>query len=80
MQAAAKKYGFEYKRFAANFNPATQIKQVQNAITEGFDGYLFAPTAAAPGCTMWKRHLVPTGKPCDPLRRAPYRDETGCSK
>ena len=27
-----------YKRFAANFNPATQIKQVQNAITEGFDG------------------------------------------
>ena len=47
LEAAAQKYGFTYKRFAANFNPATQIKQVQNAITEGFDGYLFAPTAAA---------------------------------
>jgi len=63
LQAAADKYGFEFKRFAANFNPAEQVKQVQNAVTEGFDGFLFAPTAAAPSCTMWKRHLVPTGKP-----------------
>jgi ABC-type sugar transport system substrate-binding protein len=63
LQAAADKYGFEFKRFAANFNPAEQIKQVQNAVTEGFDGFLFAPTAAAAACTMWKRYLVPTGKP-----------------
>ena len=63
LEAAAQKYGFAYKRFAANFNPATQIKQVQNAITEGFDGYLFAPTAAAPACSMWKRHLEPLDEP-----------------
>ena len=63
LEAAAQKYGFTYKRFAANFNPATQIKQVQNAITEGFDGYLFAPTAAAPACSMWKRHLMPLDEP-----------------
>ena len=63
LEAAAQKYGFTYKRFAANFNPATQIKQVQNAITEGFDGYLFAPTAAAPACSMWKRHLEPLDEP-----------------
>ena len=63
LEAAAQKYGFTYKRFAANFNPAAQIKQVQNAITEGFDGYLFAPTAAAPACSMWKRHLQPLDEP-----------------
>ena len=63
LEAAAQKYGFTYKRFAANFNPATQIKQVQNAITEGFDGYLFAPTAAAAACSMWKRHLEPLDEP-----------------
>ena len=63
LEAAAQKYGFTYKRFAANFNPAAQIKQVQNAITEGFDGYLFAPTAAAAACSMWKRHLEPLDEP-----------------
>ena len=63
MQAAAKKYGFEFKVFDANFNPQTQLGQVQNAVAQGFDGYVFAPTAAAPGCIMWKSFLKPTGKP-----------------
>jgi ABC-type sugar transport system substrate-binding protein len=63
MQAAAEKYGFEFKVFDANFNPQTQLGQVQNAAAQGFDGYVFAPTAAAPGCTMWKSFLKPTGKP-----------------
>ena len=36
---------------------------MQNAITEGFDGYLFAPTAAAAACSMWKRHLEPLDEP-----------------
>jgi galactofuranose transport system substrate-binding protein len=62
-QAAAKKYGFEFKVFDANFNPQTQLQQVQDAVAQGFDGYVFAPTAAAPGCTMWARFLKPTGKP-----------------
>ena len=63
MQAAATKYGFEFKVFDANFNPQTQLGQVQNAVAQGFDGYVFAPTAAAPGCTMWKSFMKPTGRP-----------------
>jgi galactofuranose transport system substrate-binding protein len=63
LQAAAAKYGFEFKVFDANFNPQTQLRLVQDAVAQGFDGYLFAPTAAAPGCTMWKQFLKPTGKP-----------------
>jgi ABC-type sugar transport system substrate-binding protein len=63
IRAAAKKYGFEFKVFDANFNPQTQLRLVQNAVAQNFDGYVFAPTAAAPGCTMWKQYLRPTGKP-----------------
>ena len=60
---AAEKYGFTFKTFDPNFNPQAQLKHVQNAVQEGFDGYLFAPTADAAGCKMWKDYLVPTGKP-----------------
>lgn len=60
---AAEKFGFEFKLFDANFNPADQLKQVQNATAENFDGYILGPTAAAPACAMWKQFLVPTGKP-----------------
>lgn len=63
MQDAADKFGFTFKIFDANFNPQAQVKHVQNAVQEGFDGYVFAPTADAPACKMWKDYLVPTGKP-----------------
>jgi ABC-type sugar transport system substrate-binding protein len=63
VRAAARKYGFEFKVLDANFTPQTQLQLVQDAVAQGFDGYLFAPTAAAPGCAMWKRFLKPTGKP-----------------
>lgn len=63
LKAAAKKYGFTYKIFDANFSPAKQAKVVQDAVTEGFDGYLYGPAAAQPGCGLWKRLLKPTGKP-----------------
>jgi ABC-type sugar transport system substrate-binding protein len=63
LKAAAKKYGFEYKIFDANFSPATQAKVVENAVTEGFEGYLFGPAAAQPGCGLYNRLLKPTGKP-----------------
>jgi len=63
LKDAAKKYGFEFKIFDANFNPATQAKVVENAVTEGFDGYLFGPAAAQPACGLWNRLLKPTGKP-----------------
>lgn len=61
---AAKKYGFTFKTFDPNFNPAAQLKLVQNAVAEGgYDGFLFAPAAGQPGCSMYKRFLKPTGKP-----------------
>ncbi len=63
LKAAAKKYGFEFKIFDANFSPAAQAKVVENAVTEGFDGYLFGPAAAQPGCGLWNRLLKPAGKP-----------------
>ena len=48
LKAAAKKYGFEFKIFDANFSPATQAKVVENAVTEGFEGYLFGPRPHSP--------------------------------
>src|SRR5580692_8764745 len=63
LKAAAAKFGFEYKIFDANFSPATQAKVVENAVTEGFDGSLFGPAAAQPGCGLYNRLLKPTGKP-----------------
>lgn len=63
LKAAAAKYGFEFKIFDANFNPATQAKVVEQALTEQFDGYLFGPAAAQPGCGLYNRLLKPTGKP-----------------
>src|SRR5882757_2605208 len=63
LKAAATKYGFEFKIFDANFSPATQAKVVENAVTEGFEGYLFGPAAAQPGCGLYNRLLKPTGKP-----------------
>jgi ABC-type sugar transport system substrate-binding protein len=63
LRAAAAKYGFTFKIFDGQFNPATQAKVVEDAVTEGFDGYLFGPAAAQPGCGLWKRLLKPTGKP-----------------
>jgi ABC-type sugar transport system substrate-binding protein len=63
LKAAAEKYGFTFKIFDAAFNPATQAKVVQDAVTEGFDGYLYGPAASAPGCGLYKRLLKPTEKP-----------------
>lgn len=63
IEAAAETYGFEFQLFDANFNPAEQLKQVQNATAAGFDGYIFAPTAGAPSCNMYRQFLEGTGKP-----------------
>jgi ABC-type sugar transport system substrate-binding protein len=63
IRTAAKKYGFEFHVFDASFSPQTQLGQVQDAVAQGFDGYVFAPTAGAAGCSMWRSYLRPTGKP-----------------
>jgi ABC-type sugar transport system substrate-binding protein len=63
LKAASAKYGFTFKIFDAAFNPATQAKVVQDAVTEGFDAYLYGPAASGPGCGLYKRLIKPTGVP-----------------
>jgi galactofuranose transport system substrate-binding protein len=63
LEDASKKFGVTIKSYDAQFNPQNQLKDVQNAVQENFDGYLFAPAADAPGCKMWKDILSPTKKP-----------------
>jgi ABC-type sugar transport system substrate-binding protein len=62
VEDAAKEYGMELQVFDANFNPQTQLTQVQDAITQGFDGYIFMPVADGPGCAAYKL-LEETGQP-----------------
>ena len=63
VQDAAALFGARVKQFDPGFSPDEQSKQVEDAITEGFDGYVFAPTAVTPGCSFWKDQLEPTGAP-----------------
>ena len=63
MNDAAAKFGFTYKLYDPNFSTAEQLKQVQTAIAENFDGFIIGIIAAAPACTMFRQYLVPTGKP-----------------
>lgn len=60
---AAEKYDVELDMYDAAFDPAKQLRQVQDAIAKGgYDGFIFAPVAAAPGCGMLKQ-LLDTGLP-----------------
>lgn len=59
---AASKLGFTMTVFDANFNPANQLKQVQDATQRGFDGYVFSPVADSSGCADYKV-LKAAGKP-----------------
>lgn len=61
-QDGAKKFGASIKTFDANFTPATELKNVQDAISQNFDGYLFVPVADASGCASFKL-LQQTDKP-----------------
>ncbi|WP_296606192.1 sugar ABC transporter substrate-binding protein [Nocardioides sp.] len=60
---AAEKYDVELDMYDAAFDPAKQLRQVQDAIAKGgYDGFIFAPVAAAPGCGMLEQ-LLDTGLP-----------------
>ncbi|TAM70728.1 MAG: sugar ABC transporter substrate-binding protein [Microbacteriaceae bacterium] len=61
-QKAASKLGMDMTVFDANFDPNNQLKQVQDAIQRGFDGYVFSPVADATGCADFKL-LQATKKP-----------------
>jgi ABC-type sugar transport system substrate-binding protein len=63
VRAAASKYDFDFKLFDANFSPQAQLRLAQDAVAQGFDGYLLAPVDAVPGCAIYKSLLKPTGKP-----------------
>ncbi len=61
-QETAAKMGVQLTVFDANFDPAAQLQQVQDAVQRGFDGYIFSPVADAPGCSDF--HLLQaSGKP-----------------
>ena len=62
LEEAAAEYGMEVQVFDADFNPQTQLTQVQDAIQQGFDGYIFMPVADAPGCSAFEL-LQETGQP-----------------
>jgi ABC-type sugar transport system substrate-binding protein len=61
-QEAAGKLGAAMTVFDAGFDPAAQLKQVQDAIQRGFDGFVFSPVADATGCSDFKL-LQATKKP-----------------
>ncbi|WP_158862039.1 sugar ABC transporter substrate-binding protein [Leifsonia sp. AG29] len=61
-QDMAKKAGVKLTVFDANFDPNTQLSQVQDAVQRGFDGFVFSPVASTSGCSDWKL-LKATGKP-----------------
>lgn len=61
-QDAAAEVGAEITLFDAAFTPATQLQQTQDAIQQGFDGYVLSPVADSTGCANFKL-LQATDKP-----------------
>lgn len=60
---ASEKFGMTYKVFDAQWSLIAQTNAAQNAVTEGFDGFIFGPLAGQPSCALWNRTLKPSGKP-----------------
>ncbi len=59
---AATKFGMEMKLYDSNFSSDTELKNAQDAVQQGFAGYVFAPLTQAGGCSVLKQ-LKATGKP-----------------
>jgi ABC-type sugar transport system substrate-binding protein len=59
---AAAHFGADLQLYDANFDSAAQLRQVQDAIQQGYDGYVFSPVTDASGCSDWKL-LKAAGKP-----------------
>jgi ABC-type sugar transport system substrate-binding protein len=61
---AAEKLGAAVTVFDSKWSLVDQSRTTEIAVSEGvYDGYLFGPLAPEPSCELWKRVLVPTGKP-----------------
>jgi ABC-type sugar transport system substrate-binding protein len=61
-QAASKEFGLDMKLYDSNFSSDTELKNAQDAIQAGYDGYVFAPLTQSSGCAVFKL-LQATGKP-----------------
>ncbi|MCU1478472.1 MAG: hypothetical protein JWQ64_3165 [Subtercola sp.] len=61
-QKAASDLGAKVTLFDAGFDTAKQLSQTQDAIQQGFDGYVLAPVADAAGCANFNL-IQATGKP-----------------
>lgn len=74
-EETASKYGVDLEIFDAAFDPAKQLRQVQDALAKGgYDGFIYQPVAAAPGCQMMKL-LIDTGKPVQQANSPVCEDE-----
>jgi ABC-type sugar transport system substrate-binding protein len=61
-EAAAAHFSATIQLYDADFDTATQLQQVQDAVQEGYDGYVFSPVTDASGCANLEL-LQATGKP-----------------
>jgi galactofuranose transport system substrate-binding protein len=59
---ASAKFGIDLTLYDSNFSSDTELKNVQDAVQKGYDGYVMAPLTQTTGCSNFKL-LQATGKP-----------------
>lgn len=59
---ASAQFGLDLHLYDSNFSSDTELKNAQDAVQHGYDGYVLAPLTQASGCSVFKL-LKATGKP-----------------
>jgi galactofuranose transport system substrate-binding protein len=62
-EETAERYGIELQVFDSQFNPATQVKLMQDALAADFDGYIIQPASGEAICGMVRNQLIAQEKP-----------------
>jgi galactofuranose transport system substrate-binding protein len=62
-EETAERYGIELQVFDSQFNPATQVKLLQDALAADFDGYVIQPASGEAICGMVRNQLIAQDKP-----------------
>jgi ABC-type sugar transport system substrate-binding protein len=62
-EETAASYGIELQVFDSQFNPATQVKLLQDAVAKDFDGYILQPASGEAICGMVRNQLINADKP-----------------
>lgn len=62
-EKTAEKYGIELQVFDSQFNPATQVRLLQDALAANFDGYIIQPASGESICGMVRNQLINQEKP-----------------